>query len=213
MSSIKKSFAGMRGCEKFKIFVGDFKYEGIKMGEVKINIENIVASTGIADELDLKEIEKGLEGSEYNEKKFPGLVYRINNPKAAFLIFRSGKVNCTGAKSVEDVGKAVEYLVSKLKSMGIKVYDNPEVKIQNIVASADLGFDVNLNALAIGLGLENVEYEPEQFPGLVYRLDDPKVVILVFGSGKLVITGGKTEEDCRKSVERLKKQIEELGLV
>ncbi|MDI6902958.1 MAG: TATA-box-binding protein, partial [Methanocellales archaeon] len=71
----------------------------------------------------------------------------------------------------------------------------------------------NLNAIAIGLGLENIEYEPEQFPGLVYRIDEPNVVVLVFGSGKLVVTGGKTLYDCEKGVEVVRRQIESLGLL
>jgi len=87
------------------------------------------------------------------------------------------------------------------------------VKVQNIVASADLGTDLNLNAIAVGLGLENVEYEPEQFPGLVYRLTDPRVVVLIFGSGKMVVTGGKSPEDAQKAVEKISKELKMLGLM
>jgi len=84
---------------------------------------------------------------------------------------------------------------------------------QNIVSSADLGHDLNLNALAIGLGLEDVEYEPEQFPGLVYRMDDPEVVLLLFGSGKIVITGGKFAEDATAAVENIVERLDDLGLL
>jgi len=100
-----------------------------------------------------------------------------------------------------------------LKGIGISVIDEPDVKVQNIVASADLGTDLNLNAIAVGLGLENVEYEPEQFPGLVYRLTDPRVVVLIFGSGKMVVTGGKSPEDAQKAVEKISKELKMLGLM
>jgi transcription initiation factor TFIID TATA-box-binding protein len=91
--------------------------------------------------------------------------------------------------------------------------ENPEITVQNIVASADLGTVLNLNAIAIGLGLENIEYEPEQFPGLVYRLAVPKVVMLLFGSGKLVVTGGKKPEDAHAAVDRIVEELDSLGLM
>ncbi|NYT01111.1 MAG: TATA-box-binding protein, partial [Methanocellales archaeon] len=78
---------------------------------------------------------------------------------------------------------------------------------------ADLGSELNLNAIAIGLGLENIEYEPEQFPGLVYRIKEPKVVVLLFGSGKLVITGGKKTEDIEAAVKKISKELKGLGLL
>ena len=84
---------------------------------------------------------------------------------------------------------------------------------QNIVASANLGRVLNLNAIAIGLGLENIEYEPEQFPGLVYRMATPKVVMLLFGSGKIVITGGKKPEDAEVAVEKIVIELDGLGML
>ncbi|MCX8172084.1 MAG: TATA-box-binding protein, partial [Archaeoglobaceae archaeon] len=140
-------------------------------------------------------------------------VLRINEPKAAALVFRSGKIVCTGSKSVDDARRAVRQIIKMLKGIGISVIDEPDVKVQNIVASADLGTDLNLNAIAVGLGLENVEYEPEQFPGLVYRLRDPRVVVLIFGSGKMVVTGGKSPEDAQKAVEKISSELRMLGLM
>jgi len=87
------------------------------------------------------------------------------------------------------------------------------VIIQNIVASAELGDALNLNAVALGLGMENIEYEPEQFPGLVYRMFDPKVVLLLFGSGKLVITGGKSPKDCENALLRIRNMLFNLNLL
>lgn len=181
--------------------------------DFKIKIENVVASTQIGENIDLNKIAREVKDSEYKPKQFPGLVLRTKDPKAAALVFRSGKVVCTGSKSVEDAKRAVKQVVKIIGSLGIPVIEDPEVKVQNIVASADLGVDLNLNAIAIGLGLENIEYEPEQFPGLVYRLDNPRVVVLIFGSGKMVVTGGKDPEDARRAVERIAEELEALGLM
>ena len=177
-----------------------------------IDIVNVVASTKLADAFDLPKIEAELKGTEYNKEKFPGLIYRVKAPKAAFLIFTSGKVVCTGSKNVEDVRTVITTLAKTLKSIGFEKIDmEPEIHIQNIVASADLKSDLNLNAVA--LGLENIEYEPEQFPGLVYRIKQPKVVVLIFSSGKLVITGGKSPEDCVEGARIVRMQLENMGLL
>jgi len=183
------------------------------MSESSIKIENVVASTKLAEEFDLTVIESEFEGAEYNKQKFPGLVYRVSDPKAAFLVFTSGKVVCTGAKNVADVHTVIGNMAKKLNSIGIKTLENPEITVQNIVASADLHTILNLNAIAIGLGLENIEYEPEQFPGLVYRIDVPKVVVLIFSSGKLVVTGGKSPQDCEKGVKVVRQQLDNMGLL
>jgi len=183
------------------------------MQDYKIKIENVVASTQIGEDIDLNKISREIKDSEYKPKQFPGLVLRTKDPKAAALVFRSGKVVCTGSKSVEDARRAIKQIVKMLREIDIPVIDDPDVKVQNIVASADLGVDLNLNAIAVGLGLENIEYEPEQFPGLVYRLDDPRVVVLIFGSGKMVVTGGKSPEDARKAVERISEELRTLGLM
>ncbi|AFZ74374.1 TATA-box-binding protein [Natronobacterium gregoryi] len=177
-----------------------------------ITIENVVASTGIGQELDLGPVAMDLEGVEYDPELFPGAVYRIDDPKAALLLFRSGKIVCTGAKSTDDMRRAVEIVFEKLRDLSIPV-EPDGVTVQNIVSSADLGHHLNLNAIAIGLGLENIEYEPEQFPGLVYRIDDPDVVLLLFGSGKIVITGGEQPDDAEQAVGQVRNRLGELGLL
>jgi len=183
------------------------------MRSYDFKIENVVSTAKISDHFDLIEIESKLEGAEYNKSKFPGLVYRIKEPKSVFLLFNSGKVVCTGCKSIDDAKNAADMLSKKLIGLGINVSGNYEPIIQNIVASADLGGVLNLNAVALGLGMENIEYEPEQFPGLVYRMDDPKVVILLFGSGKLVITGGKSPLDCKNALINVKDTLISLSLL
>ena len=177
-----------------------------------VHIENVVASTAIGTELELEQLAMDLQGADYNPENFPGIVYRIQKPKAATLIFRSGKIVCTGAKSIDDVHAACQRVFDDLRALGIDVDEDPEVTVQNIVTSADLGDNLNLNAIAIGFGLENIEYEPEQFPGLVYRIEDPKVVALLFGSGKLVITGGKKASDAKRAVEVIVERLTDVGM-
>ncbi|MEM3851679.1 MAG: TATA-box-binding protein [Methanomassiliicoccales archaeon] len=179
----------------------------------EIKIENVVASTSLGEELDLQAIALALDGAEYEPEQFPGLIYRLKEPKTATLLFRSGKVVCTGAKSLDEVKLAISKVSKQIEKAGIKVKIEPKIEVQNIVASSDLGQEINLNAIAISLGLEKVEYEPEQFPGLVYRLDSPKVVVLLFGSGKLVCTGARKPSDVGDAVQKITEELQGAGLL
>ncbi len=144
-------------------------------------------------------------------REFPGLVLRLNKPKTATLIFSSGKMVCTGAKSEAEVYKAVKNIIKILKSHGIKIRGEPIIEIQNIVASANLKAGVDLEEAAYML--ENAMYEPEQFPGLIYRMDEPKVVLLIFSSGKIVCTGARKEEDVKLAVEKIYNILKELNVL
>ena len=176
-------------------------------------IENVVASTSLGKELDLQAIALVPGGAEYEPEQFPGLIYRLKEPKTAILLFRSGKVVCTGAKSLEHVKTAIDLVAKQIGAAGIPVNKNPEIVVQNIVATSDLAAQIDLNAIAISLGGGKVEYEPEQFPGLVYRIDEPKVVVLLFGSGKLVCTGARTPADVEKAVEKITAELKAAGLL
>ncbi len=178
-----------------------------------LKIENVVASSSMGKELDLDEVSRALEESEYDPDKFPGLVYRISEPKTAILLFTSGKVVCTGGQTVDDAKTSVNKMKKLLNDNGIETAENVETTVQNIVASYELGIDLNLNSVAITLGLERVEYEPEQFPGLVYRLRDSPVVLLLFGSGKMVCTGGKVIGDLEEAVDHIKDELKGAGLM
>jgi transcription initiation factor TFIID TATA-box-binding protein len=155
----------------------------------------------------------GLERVEYEPEQFPGLIYRLKEPKTATLLFRSGKVVCTGAKSLDQVKLAIDKVTTQIRKAGINLDSEPKIEVQNIVASSDLGQKINLNVIAITLGLERVEYEPEQFPGLVYRLDEPKVVLLLFGSGKLVCTGARRPQDVEAAVDKITEELKAAGLL
>ncbi|MBE3116301.1 TATA-box-binding protein [Candidatus Bathyarchaeota archaeon] len=176
-----------------------------------ISIENVVASATINQKIDLNAVVKGYPGVEYRPEQFPGLVFRLKRPKTATLIFSSGKMVCTGAKSAKEAKRAVMKVVKELKKGGIIIIGKPELKIQNIVASAGVGGMIDLEKAAYSLG--HSMYEPEQFPGLIYRMAEPKVVILLFASGKLVCTGAKKEEDVYVAVEKLHTLLEETNLI
>ena len=180
---------------------------------IEINVQNIVASTSFADKLDLDVIAQSFDEAEYEPEQFPGLVYRLNNPKTATLLFRSGKANCTGAKTIEAVKTTIKIRGEKLEKIGVEIHKNQDIVIQNIVATSNLHGELNLSEVAISLGLENVEYEPEQFPGLVYRIRESKVVMLLFGSGKIVCVGARKIEDVSLAVEKLLKELSSLGLL
>ncbi len=176
-----------------------------------IDIVNVVASATIDQKLDLNEITKKFPDVEYHPEQFPGAVFRLKTPKTATLLFTSGKMVCTGSKSEEMAVKAVNTVVQKLRKGGIKIKKNAVVTVQNIVSSINLGGKVHLEKAA--RTLPRSMYEPEQFPGLIHRMLDPKTVILVFSSGKLVCTGGKTEKDVYRSVNLLHSLLEEKDLM
>lgn len=176
-----------------------------------INVENVVASASVEQKIDLDEITKKFPGTEYNPEQFPGLVFRLEDPRTATLIFRTGKMVCTGAKSEELAVKAVMTVVQKLRKGRIKIKNDAVIMVQNIVAAINLGGKVHLERAA--MVLPRSMYEPEQFPGLIYRMLDPKTVILVFASGKLVCTGAKKEKDVYRSVHNLHSLLEEKNLM
>ncbi|HEW64420.1 TATA-box-binding protein [Fervidicoccus fontis] len=173
-----------------------------------VQIENIVATVTLDQQLDLHEIERKVPRVEYNPDQFPGLVFRLDRPKITALIFKSGKMVVTGSKSTQELITAVKRIIKTFYNHGIKITGRPKIQIQNIVASANLNVDVNLEDAAYKL--ENNMYEPEQFPGLIHRMTDPYVVLLIFSSGKMVITGAKREEEVSKAVENIYKTLKEL---
>ncbi len=183
------------------------------MTMTRVRIENVVASTSLGTELDLQSIALKLDGAEYAPDQFPGLIYRMKEPKTAILLFRSGKVVCTGGKSFTQVDESIRTISKLIQKGGQKIIAHPKIEVQNIVATSNLGSEINLNSIAIGLGLDRVEYEPEQFPGLVYRLDSPRVVVLLFGSGKLVCTGARRPEDLERAVDQIRKELQGAGLL
>ena len=159
----------------------------------------------------MEKIAERVPNAEYSPEQFPGLVLRLQRPKTATLIFSSGKMVCTGAKSEDEVYRAVKTIIRILRNHGIEVEGEPIIEIQNIVASANLKALVDLERAAYLL--ENSMYEPEQFPGLIYRMDNPKVVLLIFSSGKVVCTGARREEEVRDAVNKLYNRLRDLEVL
>ena len=173
----------------------------VKPEPKNIRVVNIVVSTSFEKAVPLEKMAATLSNTEYNPEQFPGLVIRIKEPKTSALVFSSGKIVCTGARTMVEVNESIKQIIKSLEKINIKISIEPEVKIQNIVASGSVGMDLNLNVLA--MKLENTEYEPEQFPGLVYKLEEAKATFLLFSNGKIVCTGTKSEEAVHSALEKL----------
>jgi len=172
------------------------------MAGVRIKIQNIVLSvTYEGTEFNLYKLARSLDGTRYNPESFPGVVYKSEDPRASFLIFASGKMNCVGARSMNDAKLAIKKLTRKIREAHIKVKTEPKVEVQNIVASVNFGRKFDLEHIASRF--ENAEYEPEVFPGLVFRLDDPKAVMLLFVSGKGVCAGVKSIRDVKRVAQKI----------
>jgi len=179
--------------------------------EATINIQNVVATATLNQKVDLKAIVKGYPDVEYRPELFPGLVFRLKRPKTATLIFSTGRMVCTGAKSGGESSRAIMKVVKELKKGGLIILGKPDFKVVNMVASASLGGKVDLEKTVVAL--RKTMYEPEQFPGLIYMMAEPKVVILVFASGSLVVTGAKREQEVYDAVHKLHESLEEQNLI
>lgn len=177
----------------------------VKNVERDIKVVNIVVSTSLEHDIPLEKMASTLANTEYNPEQFPGLVIRIKEPKTSALIFSSGKVVCTGARSMDKVHESIKKIIKSLEKINIKITVEPKVTIQNIVASGSVGMNLNLNVLA--MKLKNTEYEPEQFPGLVYKLGGTegasRATFLLFSNGKVVCTGTKSEEEVHNALDKL----------
>jgi transcription initiation factor TFIID TATA-box-binding protein len=177
--------------------------------KIEVKIENIVATVILNQTLDLALIEQAIQDIEYNPEQFPGLILRLENPKVTALIFKSGKMVVTGAKKTQDLIRAVKKILKSFIKGGITIMEKPKIQIQNIVASANLGVEVILEKAAFML--KSSMYEPEQFPGLIFRMTEPRVVLLIFSSGKMVITGAKSEEEVNEVVYKVYNILDQYG--
>ena len=173
------------------------------------NVVNMVASTQLTESIDLYDVSNKLDIN-YEAEQFPGMVYRVTTPKVCILLFRSGKAVVTGAKSEEDVTAGLQVLHDDLTDNGYEMwpYQPEDISIENIVVTYEYGSDLDLSHLIFSMPFDKTEYEPEVFPGLIYRIDEPKSVCLVFSSGKCVITGCKSETEAERATEQLVEQLD-----
>jgi len=186
--------------------------ESKSVPEPDYKIENVVATVvlEITEKIDLIKIARKLPEVEYNPERFPGLIMRISNPKATFLVFSTGKMVITGLRRADEAPSAVKKAIKYIKKAGINVA-NPVITIQNIVASGNLHTFIDLNKAAIVM--ENAMYEPEVFPGLIYRMAEPKAVFLIFSTGKVVCTGAKDKKFVKEAISKLNHEVRELDIV
>jgi transcription initiation factor TFIID TATA-box-binding protein len=173
--------------------------------ESSYKVQNIVATASLGKPVPLTKLAKTNPNTEYNPETFPGLVLRVKEPKSAVLVFSSGNLVCTGTKSTTQVNRVIQEVIRQLKKINVKITAKPKVTVQNIVASGTINLKLNLNFLA--LEMQNTEYEPEQFPGLVYKLLEPNATFLLFSNGKLVCTGTKNKKELDRSMDLLLKNL------
>jgi transcription initiation factor TFIID TATA-box-binding protein len=179
--------------------------------KASVTIENTVASATLQQNIDLRSVVKAFPHVEYRPERFPGLVFRLKQPKTATLIFSTGKMVCTGARSEKQAKQAIRKVVKELKQNSIVIMKRPIINVVNIVASVNLNGRIDLERTTYMF--DRTMFEPEQFPGLIYRMTEPKVVFLLFMSGKCVCTGARSEEDVYASVIKLCDQLEHDALL
>lgn len=181
-----------------------------KKNKVSLRIENVVASINLGCELPLEKILDKYKDIE-KKKNFPGLVAKIFSPKATVLIFASGKMVCTGVRLPRNIPVVVKKIISKIEKADIDIKNEPIVKIENIVVRGDFHQSINLDITS--LLLTSAIYEPEVFPGLIYKITDPKICFLIFSSGRIIVTGSNDEEIIKKSVKKLAITLKKNGVL
>ncbi len=175
--------------------------------KTSLSVQNIVATTSLGKPISLTKLARTQSNTEYNPETFPGLILRVKKPKSAVLVFTSGNLVCTGTKSIGQVRQVIDSVIRQLRKINVRITEKPKIEVQNIVASGSIDIMLNLNLLALELG--NTEYEPEQFPGLVYKLIEPNATFLLFSNGKLVCTGTKNRQQLDDSMKQLIRNIKE----
>lgn len=140
----------------------------------------------------------------YRSGRLPCLVFKFESSRVAVLLFGSGRLVCVGGRSKCEAEKVVLKVVKLLRSLGMEV-EKPEIIVRNVVASVDLGRHVDLEGLCEGAGGSDsmLIYEPEQFPQLIFRVDSPRVVFLIFSNGKVVCLGAKSMEEVHEAFKKL----------
>ena len=177
----------------------------------KIKIENIIASAQISELFDIKLLSEKIADSGYNPSEFDGLSIKYNNEKIAMIVLGTGKVVCTGAKEITDAIDKIKKVTSQIKKIGFKIKKDYKVKIENIIVSADLKKELDLASLATRLILQDVDYQPEVFPGLIYKMDDLHTILIIFNSGKIVCTDTKSIDDATNSIKKMEEKLTSIG--
>jgi len=170
-------------------------------------ITNMVASASLGLELDLFSLAQKIREIEYEPEQFPGAILKFKEPKASLLLFKNGKVVCVGCKKRSLIEKTIDKTIKMLTPYAKKIIKKkkPTIEITNIVASAALGLELDLYKIAYKV--RDVEYEPEQFPGAILKLKEPKASLLLFKNGKVICAGAKNEAEIRAVLNKAKKML------
>jgi transcription initiation factor TFIID TATA-box-binding protein len=169
-------------------------------------VVNMVATAKLGEFFDLIDISDDLD-IYYAPEQFPGMSIKITNPKVCVNLFRSGQAVATGAKTLDDVNSAFEQVRSMLEGGGYEPFSEITPSLSNVVITHNMEQELNLANLTISLPMARTEWEPEQFPGLIFRLEDLPSVCLIFSSGKCVITGSNSLEEAEQAVEALREEL------
>ena len=178
---------------------------------MEVKIDNIIANTKIAKELNIEEIAEKISEFSYDPDQFKGLTFKLTEPKTAVLILPDGTLICTGAKKNSEIEESFRIIANMMKKAGIKIKAKPKIEIQNVIASTDVKQELHLSSISQALIMENVNYQPEQFPGLIYNMDETGALILIFSSGKIVCNGLKNEKDAKEAIEKIKEKLCSIG--
>ncbi|MBN2603231.1 MAG: TATA-box-binding protein [Candidatus Thermoplasmatota archaeon] len=176
-----------------------------------IQVENIVATTHLANHFDIQHLASLIKDCKYDPNEFSGLALNFRHPKTAALIFPSGRIVCTGAKNMDQLEDLINRAIDQIERAGSKIPEEPEVEIQNIIATSHINKTLDLVAVAKSKLIENVKFNPEKFPGLIIKMDNPRAVVLLFASGKIVCTGTKNLEDASLAINSIKEKLRSFG--
>jgi len=212
MKNLYISIGSINNKENFSLGYIMNEIEPVKVHSAKYRIENIVISVSFHSEIDLEKIAENYQDADFNLNKFPGLCIRITKPKCTILLFKNGKMIITGLKNSKEAPIVVNRVSEKLTRIGIVLDSKPEFKIVNLVVSLNFQHRINLDEAS--LFLSHSIYEPEVFPGLIFRNLNPiTCVFLIFSSGKVVLTGLKSEADIIPAIKILGFQLKKKGIL
>ena len=178
---------------------------------MKYTIVNIVASANLNTTIDLYNLAISIPSVEYEPEQFPGAILKLKEPKVSMLLFKNGKVICSGASSEKEIPLAI-FKASKMIheiQKSVKIQKNADYTVVNLVTTGNL--NMNLDLFKTAMESDNVEYEPEQFPGAILRIHDPKLTLLLFKNGKLICAGAKNETLLKKGLRKAAKMIREIN--
>jgi transcription initiation factor TFIID TATA-box-binding protein len=177
----------------------------------ELTIENIVVSTSIADSLDLLQMSKDMPRAKYNPEEVPAVILNLDRPRSVIMFFANGNMVFSGPKSIDEIDELLQVLSVKLRVIGISMApEQLELKIENMVASTHYHKKLDLGKIANVL--QQADYNPKKFPGLIYKLNDPNVVILLFDSGKIICNGTESEE-MSAAIDEMTQELSSLGVL